>query len=248
MKEIDNVKYFDISEISGILHDRFNDTELIMKFDTGEIKGKKIDDKWYAKKEDIEEYQEAYIQKIAYFTSDHTINLTKTQLNGRILDIGGGGEGVIGQYGGNNVVAIDPSERELRGPPGDYLRIIMDGKNLKFLNETFDTVTSFFTFMYIPIEEHKLVFNEIYRVLKQNGTFLFWDLNVPKKFEESKEVYVVRLEIDIGKKIISTGYGTKWNKELDINHYVKIGKDIGFKVIHKEKVDDDIFFIEFSKD
>ena len=50
--------------------------------------------------------------KDIYFSKLHTVDLTNLKLNGRILDIGGGGEGVIGQFAGPHVIAIDPSERE----------------------------------------------------------------------------------------------------------------------------------------
>ena len=81
------------------------------------------------------------------------INLTDIELTGRILDIGGGGEAVIGLLKGELVVAIDRQKAELENAPsGDHLNIIMDAKDLQFLDETFDTVTAFFTLMYVPLE------------------------------------------------------------------------------------------------
>jgi hypothetical protein len=64
--------------------------------------------------------------------------------NGFILDIGGGGEGVIGQLKGKDVVAIDFKEEELLEAADGPLKIIMDAKDLKFLDESFPTVTAFF--------------------------------------------------------------------------------------------------------
>ena len=54
---------------------------------------------------------------------------------GFILDIGGGGEGVIGQLKGAQIVAIDMFPRELEGTPAGPLKIIMDARELKFLEE-----------------------------------------------------------------------------------------------------------------
>ena len=41
------------------------------------------------------------------------VNLEQLALEGRLLDIGGGGEGIIGRLGGDRVIAIDASHREL---------------------------------------------------------------------------------------------------------------------------------------
>lgn len=68
---------------------------------------------------------------------------------GLILDIGGGGRGVIGELKNQQVIAIDPSKRELEGAVDGPLKIIMDATNLQFLDETFHTATSFYTLMYI---------------------------------------------------------------------------------------------------
>ena len=44
---------------------------------------------------------------------------------GYILDIGGGGEGIIGRLKGEQVIAIDPNRRELEGAAGGPLKIVM---------------------------------------------------------------------------------------------------------------------------
>ncbi len=88
-------------------------------------------------------------------------------MNGRILDIGGG-EDIVGQLKGECVVSIDLKESEIKEAleAGDTesLKIIMDAKELKFLNNTFDTITAFFSIMYIPKQDHQKIFEEIYRV------------------------------------------------------------------------------------
>ena len=63
----------------------------------------------------------------------------------------------------------------------------MDAADLKFVDESFETVTSFCTLMYIDEKLHKKTFEEIHRVLKPGGRFYVWDIAVPRKTEGSKE-------------------------------------------------------------
>jgi ubiquinone/menaquinone biosynthesis C-methylase UbiE len=62
-----------------------------------------------------------------------------------ILDIGGGGEGIIGQMKGQQVVAIDPNRRELEEAAEGPLKVVMDAGDMLFLDASFEVVTSFFT-------------------------------------------------------------------------------------------------------
>ena len=98
---------------------------------------------------------------------------------GYILDIGGGGEGVIGKLKGKQVIAIDPNRRELEEAAAGPLKIVMDATDLQFLDGTFSTTTSFFTLMYIKGSDHEQVFGEVYRVLAPGGRFLIWDVVFP---------------------------------------------------------------------
>src|SRR5579864_4997675 len=66
------------------------------------------------------------------------------QASGYILDIGGGGEGIIGLMKPSQVIAIDLSKQELEDAPAGPLKIIMDATDLKFLDTSFDTATAFF--------------------------------------------------------------------------------------------------------
>jgi ubiquinone/menaquinone biosynthesis C-methylase UbiE len=181
------------------------------------------------------------------FTDPQKIDLRAVELKGRILDIGGGGEGIIGQLKGEQVVAIDPKESELKeAAPGDYLKIVMDAKDLQFLDETFDTTTAFFTLMYIPLSEHQKVFKEIYRVTKKGGELVIWDFRIPKRGISDKEFYGLYLEVKIEDKEVSTGYATKWDKQQDLEYYLNLGTSIGFKSVEK-KLMDEIFYVRFQK-
>ena len=50
----------------------------------------------------------------------------RSELKGTILDIGGGGEGIIGRVYGQQVTAIDNRQEELDGAPDNGHKLLMD--------------------------------------------------------------------------------------------------------------------------
>ena len=105
------------------------------------------------------------------------------QAVGYILDIGGGGEGIIGQMKPTQVVAVDLSKRELEEAPAGPLKIVMDATDLKFLDASFDTATAFFSLMYMRPEVQQRVFAEVFRVLTRGGRWIIWDAAIPRALE-----------------------------------------------------------------
>ncbi len=145
------------------------------------------------------------------------ITLRKT-LTGRILDLGGGGEGVIGRVYGGQVTAIDTRQEELDEAPDGFEKVVMDARQLTFDDATFDHVTAFFTMMYISTSDHEQVLREAYRVLKTGGCLHVWDTAI-----ETAQPFVVQLDIDADGTPVHTGYGihdedaaqdARWFKEL----------------------------------
>lgn len=175
------------------------------------------------------------------------VNLTEFRQEGRVLDIGGGGEGIIGQVLGERVIAIDNRSDELEEAPEGPLKIIMDARELKFLNKTFDGITSFFTLMYIEKQYHHKVFEEIHRVLKDEGEFVIWDVTIPQYPGGIKDIILAPLEIKLNDKKVTTTYGVMWNKaEQDVKYYIELGEKVGFEVITKEE-SNKIYCVKFKK-
>jgi SAM-dependent methyltransferase len=167
--------------------------------------------------------------------------------SGFVLDVGGGGEGIIGRLKGSQVIAIDPNQRELEEAPEGPLKIMMDGRDLKFLDEAFDVVTSFFTLMYIGKSDHQRVFEEALRVLAPGGRFLIWGVNVPERLDEEKDVLVVPVVVELPSTEVETGYGVVWPKEsFGLSHYVDLGQRVGFEVV-EQRNSSRVFYLSLRK-
>ena len=171
--------------------------------------------------------------------------------DGWILDFGGGGEGIIGQVKGTRVVAIDLRKSELEEAlerDCDALLIEMDGTDLKFLDSTFNTATAFFSLMYVREEkDFYKIFSEIFRVLKNGGKFLIWDVNfsIPKEFDHKIVVFYLDIKLP-SDKLVKTGYGTR-KKHQNLNMFKEVAEKIGFKV--EQSNDSDVqFFLELKKE
>ena len=149
---------------------------------------------------------------------------------GPVLDLGGGGEGVIGVLKGDRVIAIDPNRRELEDAPEGPLKIVMDARDLQFLDATFDTVTAFFTLMYVKGEDHKIVFREVHRVLRPGGRFLIWDVLIPERSDETKDIAVFPFRFVLPREEIKTGYGIRWPEgDRDLSHFTELAETTGFE-------------------
>ena len=178
----------------------------------------------------------------------HKPILEPIEEKGYILDIGGGGggEGVIGQLMGKQVISIDKNKRELEEAPSDNLKIVMDATDLQFLDETFGTAVSFYTLMYMDSKTKQETINEVYRVLKPGGKFLVWDSEIPSEKPNDKvEFYVVPIEVKLSKKEIKSGYGVRFvfqDKKLITEMCTKAGFELNIK---SEK--ESMFYFEFIK-
>jgi SAM-dependent methyltransferase len=153
---------------------------------------------------------------------------------GYILDIGGGGEGIIGRMKPDQTVAIDLYERELLEAPPGPLKIIMDATEMKFLNDHFHTCTAFFSLMYMwKPETRQKAFKETYRVLKPGGRWLIWDAVIPTCLEERTKGPVFYFTFKLPKEEVRTGYGTLWpSSALDLTYYSNLARETGFEIAH----------------
>jgi ubiquinone/menaquinone biosynthesis C-methylase UbiE len=182
-----------------------------------------------------------------YFLEDQYIELHDFDAEGLILDVGGGGEGVIGELKKDQVIAIDKNRQELEEAPDGPLKIVMDATDLHFLDQSFLTVTVFFSMMFIPMNDHQKILSEITRVLKPGGRFLLWDISVIEPFNLSKSHFAFHLKVKLTHTTIMTGYGHPWpEKTQDMDYYKDLIEKSGFNLIN-EKSSGLTFFCEFAK-
>lgn len=180
-------------------------------------------------------------------TRRQTVTVEDFDAEGFILDIGGGGEGVIGQLKGRQVIAIDINKRELVEAPPGPLKIVMDARDLKFLDNTFNTATVFFTFMYISSDDHQKVFEELHRVLISGGRLLIWDVTFPEKANKRQTMALFFFKFILPDREIKTGYGVRRPEgEQGLAHFMELAKKTGFEIVsHQEK--GQWFFLEVKK-
>lgn len=167
---------------------------------------------------------------------------------GRILDIGGGGEGIIGRLMGQGVVSIDTSMEELSGAPPGPLKIRMDASKMDFPGESFGLVTSFFSLLYIRREKHPRVFREVFRVLTSGGRFIAWDVDLPRRGPGPRDIGALPLlaVFPDGSEVL-TGYGVPLPpKKQDLAYYLELGRKTGFRVMFR-KDEAPVFSFELMK-
>ena len=131
----------------------------------------------------------------------HTVRLDRTH-TGSILDIGGGGEGIIGRLYGRQVTAIDNRREELDEAPEGFEKVLMDACEMSFASASFDHVTFFYTMMFIAKDKQRRALAEACRCLRPGGTLEIWDA----AFERA-EPFVTELAVYVAGERIDVSYG-----------------------------------------
>lgn len=183
-----------------------------------------------------------------YVISQQELHLSDIENHGEwILDLGGGGEGIIGMMKGRDVIAIDRRKSELDDTTNDALKIVMDMNELNFLDGTFSTVTAFFTFMYISKKDFEGILEEVWRVMKPGGELLIWEpiFKIPPE-EQKKKAAVIPLKIYLPDgRVNETGYGGSL-RDQDESMILTPALKIGFKVLDK-KVEEFTYHLRLQK-
>jgi len=166
------------------------------------------------------------------FLDPVSVTIDNFEADGAILDVGGGGEGIIGILKGNRVISIDLSKNELEEAPEGPIKTVMDAREMRFLRNSFDVVTAFFSMMYLDPYDHERTFKEINRVLKPDGRFYFWDITQPVKESDLKQAFAFKLNVVLPSRVIETAYGARLREQtIDVEHYKDVLTLTGFKIL-----------------
>jgi len=172
------------------------------------------------------------------------IDLSQLTAPGLVLDVAGGGEGMIGHALGRQVVSIDISRSELEEVSNDALKLVMDAADMSFLDGSFTDATCFFGLMYMPTQLRPRVLAEVFRVLAPGGRLRIWDAEIPsveacgshEDRDHRDEIFLVELEvmIDPGEHVRPhrTTYGVGWDdKAQTCCSTTRAAVDCGFVVL-----------------
>ena len=246
MKIINNFRYYSLEELKIIFPD-FNFERLKSPIKKNEINFINENGKIFLRKNDFLLYR--LENKSRFFHQGIiSLNLDDMQISGNILDIGGGGEGIIGQRFGREVTAIDKRKEELDEAENcECKKLVMDATDIKFNNASFENCTAFFSFMYMSDEIIMKVLKEVYRVLKKEGFFYIWDLKIPEKNNEKEDIFIISIQVKVNGNFIDTNYGILWkDKKQNNQSIVELACKSGFS-LKKDKSVNDLIFLVFNK-
>jgi len=169
------------------------------------------------------------------------ITLEYIPTDGLIIDIGGGGEGLVSRIGGAKVCAVDIRMSEIReaqihGPPSNWL--VGDGQHLSFQDGVFDVATMWFSLGYMSDWSTKRrVLEESRRVLVDNGHISILSSHIPRNCDHL--VFWAQFTLPDG-TISQTGYGVRGGQGQTLNRLVKLLEEIGYRISVAE--DNDAWF------
>lgn len=149
---------------------------------------------------------------------------------GSILDIGGGGEGIIGRLYGKQVLAIDNCQEELDEAPDGFAKALMDATCLSFADGSFDHVTFFFSLMFMGREERRKALLEAARVLKPGGELHIWDCDIVSAYPQP---FCVDVGVQLPGEEVHTTYGIGKREGQDEASITRMCEDAGLRLLSR---------------
>ncbi len=148
---------------------------------------------------------------------------------GLVLDIGGGGEGLVSRLEGERVCAVDIllnkiREAQIYGVNSQWVQ--GDARALGIRNVTFGFVTCWFSLSYLPEKQAKhKVLRETHRVLKREGLLSIMGINIL----ENTVRHVFNAEFVFPDGYISKmSYAVSGTQDQTMESLINLGEEIGF--------------------
>ncbi len=168
-------------------------------------------------------------------TSIQDISLKRLNSEGLILDIGGGGEGLVSRIEGERVCAVDIRMSEIReaqihSAPANW--IVGDGRHLCFRDSSFDVVTLWFSLGYMSDWTiKKRVLEEAHRILKTQGTISILSSKIPDSVEQF--IFWALFTLPDG-TLSKTGYGVRGDQGQTVEKVLDLVTHLDFKILNSE--------------
>ena len=171
----------------------------------------------------------------SFSTPLQSIHLPELPAEGRLIDIGGGGEGLVSRIGEARVCAVEINmnkirEAQIHGSGPQW--ILCDGRTLCFQNEAFDTATMWFSLDYMTDWKTKqAVLLEVHRTLKPAGTISI----VSSRITCIEDRFVLNLVYFLPDGTVGkTGYGVRGNQGQTAERTSKLLRNLGFRLTKTE--------------
>ena len=171
----------------------------------------------------------------SFETPVQKIELKKLRQEGLIIDIGGGGEGLVSRIETSRVCAVDINLNKIRetmiyGQASQW--ILSDGRMLSVQDERFNVATLWFSLGYIQDKNSKAqVLGEVARVLRRLGYISI----IAAKITCSEPRFVMRALFHFPDGSVSKmSYGMDGKQKQDSKTVVELLQETGFSNITSE--------------
>jgi ubiquinone/menaquinone biosynthesis C-methylase UbiE len=172
------------------------------------------------------------INESSFETPVQKIELKHLPRKGWIIDIGGGGEGLVSRIETSRVCAVDINldrirEAMIHGQVSQW--ILSDGRMLSVKDERFSAATMWFSLGYVRDWASKTqVMSEVARVLKQSGHISI----LGAKIVCSEVRFVLRAHLHLPDGSVSQmSYGMSGGQNQDIETVTKLLQETGYSDI-----------------
>jgi len=84
-------------------------------------------------------------------------------------------------------------------------------------------------------------------VLEPDGRFLIWDIALPPRLDDPRDVLLFKLTVSLPGALVDTGYGTFWPVNAQgLAHYTRLAVQAGFEV-DAQRETGRLFFMELRR-
>lgn len=175
-------------------------------------------------------------QSSSFVTPIQPISLEHIPGRNPILDIGGGGEGLVSRLEGHRVCAVDIrfdkiQEARLYDPHSQW--ILANACSACFRDASFNIATFWFSLAYFHSFESKLVaVTEAYRCLKEDGLLSVIAAKITNK--EERYIFNARFTFPNG-SVSQIGFAVRGRQSQNMATVGKLVKNAGFRIISSEE-------------